>query len=233
MLREMGAQVVDVPLTRIVPAAPDVISGVLARLHEYDWIAFTSANAVNQFWRGLAASGRDTRALANAKVCSVGRATSRALQAHGLSVDVESQRFVAEGLVEALTRAASMQGVRVLHPCAEGARATLQVGLEAAGATVHRVHTYSSEPDPSASASIGAELESGKVDMIAFTSESAVRAFTAAVDPEAASRAPAASIGPTTTAALRDAGMNVVAQADEASLEALAGAIVAFLVDNA
>jgi uroporphyrinogen III methyltransferase/synthase len=180
------------------------------------------------FWRALLQSGRDSRVLGGVKVCSVGPATSEALSARGIAADVQAERFAAEGLLEVLADRNDVRGTRMLYPCAEGARATLQVGLGELGADVDRVHIYRSEADPSGAGRIEAVLKAVGGALAAFTSASAVRSFASLVTAELLPAVRAASIGPVTTEALRDAGINVVVEAEEATLDGLVRAILNF-----
>jgi uroporphyrinogen-III synthase len=73
------------------------------------------------------------------------------------------------------------------------------------------------------------EIEAGNVDLVTFTSASAVRGYVDAVGEALALRVPAASIGPQTSDALREAGIEVKAQAEESTLDSLASAVVSAL----
>jgi uroporphyrinogen III methyltransferase / synthase len=146
-LRALGADVLEMPATRVEPLDPAPLAAALARLGEYDWMAFTSQNAVRLVWEALRAAGLDARALAGVRVCTVGSATGEALLARGIAVDVVPIRFVAEGVLEALAGRTDVQGARVLYATAEGARDVLPAGLRALGAVVDVVPVYRSTPD--------------------------------------------------------------------------------------
>ena len=221
-LREMGADVIDAPTTRIerLDAAP--MQEALERLDDFQWACFTSANGVRFFWDALRATGRDARALAGVKICAVGPMTAEALLHRGLAVDVVAERFVAEGLLEVLATRDDIFGTSVLYAAADGARETLPGGLEALGAVVERVPLYRSVPEPEGFARLRAALDERPADLVAFTSASSVRSFVEAVGTERAGEIAAASIGPTTSAAARDAGMTVAVEADPSTLAALA-----------
>ena len=224
-LRQLGADVIDAPTTRIerMDAAP--LLEALERLDDFQWVCFTSANGVRFFWEALRASGRDARALAGVKLCAVGPMTADALLQRGLAVDVVAERFVAEGLLEALATRDDLFGSSVLYAAAEGARETLPSGLEALGAAVERVRLYRSVPEPEGFERLRAALDERPVDLVAFTSASAVRSFVEAVGDARAREVAVASIGPTTSEAARSAGMTVAVEADPSTLAALAQAI--------
>ncbi len=224
-LATAGAQVIEMPATRIEPMDSAPLRRALGRMDEFGWVMFTSQNAVRVFWNELRAMGRDARALAGVKVAAVGPATADALLEHGIVVDVSPDRFVAEGLLEALAGRRDVRGVRMLYAAAEGARETLHEGLETLGAVVERVTLYRSVPDAPGADELKARLTNGGVDLVTFTSASSVRAFVDAVGADAARRAPAASIGPVTSAAAREAGLEVVVEASESTIPGLADAI--------
>ena len=78
-LAELGAAVVEMPATRVEPLDQAPLARAVERLAEYQWVMFTSQNAVRLFWSALRASGRDARALAGLRLCAVGPATADAL----------------------------------------------------------------------------------------------------------------------------------------------------------
>ncbi|HUF25625.1 MAG TPA: uroporphyrinogen-III C-methyltransferase [Gemmatimonadaceae bacterium] len=222
-LRAAGADVLELPATRTEPLDLARLREALARLSVYDWVAFTSGTAVRIFWEVLREQGLDARALAGAKLCVVGPATAEALLERGLAADVLPQRFVAEGLLESLKAAGDLRGARVLYTAAEGAREVLPIGLRELGAAVDVVPLYRTVPDggSTGAAEVISAVEAGRVDVVTFTSASSVNAYVDAVGPALASRVPAATIGPVTTAAARSAGIDVVVEATESTIAAL------------
>ncbi|MEO7087080.1 MAG: uroporphyrinogen-III C-methyltransferase [Gemmatimonadaceae bacterium] len=226
-LTAAGAEVTEMPATRIEVADPAPLANALGRLSEFGWVIFTSQNAVRIFWDALTAFGRDARALAGLQIAAVGPATAAALLDHGLSVDVSPDRFVAEALLDALRERPDVRGARVLYAAAEGARDTLPEGLADLGAIVERIHLYRSVPDGDGAAELRALVLADKVDLVTFTSASAVRAFVDAVGADAAARVPCASIGPITSAAAREAGIDVSIEAAESTIPGLVDTIVA------
>jgi uroporphyrinogen III methyltransferase/synthase len=222
-LRALGADVIEAPAIRIEPMDAAPLRAALARLGDYQWVVFTSQNAVELAWDALRAAGHDARAFAGARVGAVGPATAQALLAHGLAVDVMPERFVAEGLVDALRAREDVRGARVLFAKAEGARDVLPAALREMG-------VYRTVPDPEGAALARAALERGEVDVITFTSGSTVRFFVDAVGPDLARRARVVTMGPITSAAAREAGLTVDREAEEARLESLVAAVGAAVV---
>jgi uroporphyrinogen III methyltransferase/synthase len=180
---------------------------------------------VRFFWDELRAAGLDARALAGAKIASVGPATADALLARGLAVDVAPDRFVAEALLDALRGRRDVKGARVLYATAEGARETLQLGLQELGAIVERADLYRSVLDGTGAEQLKERMSKESVDLVTFTSASSVTNFVDAVGRDLARRAPAASIGPVTSQAARTAGLDVVVEASESTIPGLVSAI--------
>jgi uroporphyrinogen III methyltransferase/synthase len=227
-LRALGADVLEMPATRIERLDAQPAQDAIARLKDYRLLVFTSQNAVSIFWEQLLVSGRDARALAGSAVCAVGPATAAALLDHGIAVDFVPERFVAEGILEAL-KGRDLKGTRVLYASAEGSREVLPDGLRAMGATVDVVPLYRSTRDGANAGALRKALEKGKVDLVTFTSGSAVQGFVDAVGPELARGARGASIGPVTSEAMRAAGIDVRVEAGESTIPALADAVAALL----
>jgi uroporphyrinogen III methyltransferase / synthase len=223
-LAELGAEVLDVPALRVEPLDPAPLRHALGKITEYDWLVLTSQNAVSLLWEALRDTGRDARALATCRIACVGRSTAEALLARGLAADVVPQRFVAEAVLEALAARADVRGMRVLYVAAEGAREVLPDGLRAMGCAVKVVRAYRTVADGVGAAPLRAALERGEVDVVTFASASAVRGYVDAVGDVLARRAPAVSIGPVTSEAVRGAGMTLAAEADEATIAALVSA---------
>ena len=103
-LRDLGAEVVELPAIRIEPRLDtDAVRDAVADLHSYAVVVLTSPNGVHLLFEAMAAHGRDARALANANVAAIGPGTARALAAHGVIADLVPESYVAEALVETLT----------------------------------------------------------------------------------------------------------------------------------
>ncbi len=134
---------------------------------EYDWLLFTSANAVRYVSRAVA-----LRELLGPRVAAIGPATAAALRAHGLLVHLQPREHVAEALLEAL---GDVTGLRFLFPRAARARETLPDGLRARGGIVDVVTAYVTRAPPGAGESLRRVFNSGPVDAALFTSASGVQ----------------------------------------------------------
>jgi len=225
-LRRRGAEPVAVPLLELRPASdPAALAAALARASQYDWIVYTSANALR-----LAAVSPG--ALGGAKIACIGAATARAARAAGLPVEVVPEgESTPQRLAEALAARAPLAGARVLFPRAEKAREALVRELEARGARVDAVEAYRTRLPEGAPAALAAALEGG-IDAVAFTSPSTVEHFFALLDValarELLARVRFACVGPTTAAALEAALGGRAARvcvAERQDMEALVAAL--------
>ncbi len=137
----------------------------------------TSVNGVDALFARLAERGRDARSLsAQATVVAIGPATAERLAAHGVRADIVPERFVAEGILDALADR-PLDGVRALVARARGSRHLLIDGLEARGARVDEVELYEAVPEPADAAARASALAA---DYLTFTASSTVRSFTGA-----------------------------------------------------
>jgi uroporphyrinogen III methyltransferase/synthase len=225
-LRELGADAIEMPATQIARLDLGPLRNSIDRIGDYDWLIFTSQNAVAIFWEQLLGRGKDSRALAGLKIAAVGPATAGALLEHGITVDVIPQRFVAEGLLETIRERDDVSGSKVLYITAEGARDVLPSGLREMGAELAIIEAYRTIPDGEGAATLARAIEAGKVDLATFTSASAVRGYIDAVGEDLALKVPAASIGPQTSDALREAGIEVEAEAEESTIDGLVSAVL-------
>ena len=217
-LRRLGAVVIEAPAIRVVP-----LEGPAPDLSRYDLVCLTSPNGVRLLFERLAASGLDARALAGARVAAIGPGTASALRSFGVIVDVvPSERFVAEGLVEAL---ASVPVSRALVARASDARDLLVAELRARGASVDVLALYETVAEPLDQAQLAAVAEA---DYVTFTSSSTVRFLLQSAGDEGwrlAGRL--VSIGPVTSASLRTHGLEPDVEASRHDIDGLVDALVA------
>jgi uroporphyrinogen III methyltransferase/synthase len=225
-LRAAGAEVLEMPVTRIEALDRAPLDAAIGRIGEYQHLVVTSQNAVGFIWEALRAAGRDARALAGLTVSVVGPMTAEALLARGIAADVVPDRFVAEGVRDALQSRGGVRGARVLYPTASGAREVLPDGLRAMGATVDVIPVYRSVIDRDGSEGIQRAVEMGDVDLVTFTSASSVHGYVDCVGAGLAGRVRAASIGPITSETARAAGIDVAIEAGESTIAGLVDAIV-------
>jgi len=161
--------------------------------------------------------GLDARALAGMTVAAIGPGTARALAAQGIAVDVLGERAVAEGLVQAL---AGLPVQRALIARAAEGRDVLPEALRERGAEVVELALYETRPEPLDPPTAEA---AAAADYLTFTSASSVRFFLAAGGRPAGR---VVSIGPATSAALREAGIEPAVEADPHTPDGLVAAVV-------
>lgn len=223
-LRQHGATVIEVALIAVAPpldAAP--FDAALRRLEGYDWIAFTSANAVRAVADRVRTLGLQPRFPRGA---SVGPATTEAIDEYLPACAVEMEPladFRAEGLVAAFPDEA-VRGRRFLLPVSDKARDVLAEGLRSRGAHVERIVAYRTVPPDDAAPALAAALAEG-IDVVTFASPSAVDNFVE-LAPTLGGAMAAAVIGPVTEARARAVGLRVVATAEPSTAEGLAAALV-------
>ncbi len=234
LFAELGARVIQFPTIAVRPL-PDnaLLDQAVTRLASYDWVVFSSANGVTHFAGRLDALGLDARAFGSAKIAAVGPATAERLRALGLRPDFIPARHVAESAAEGLI-ALGVEGKRILLPRALKARDVLPAELTKAGARVDDVPAYETVPADNAALKehVLGELEAGTLSCITFGSSSTVRNFLAAVPAEMLKAHPEtklASIGPVTSATLRDAGLEPDIEPEEYTIPGLVRAVCAAL----
>lgn len=234
-LAALGAEVIEAPVIRIAPpedAGP--LRQAAAAPDAFDWIIFTSANAVDAFMKALLEDGRDVRMLKGPKLCTVGPGTADKLSRYGINVDLVPNEFRAEGILKAIAGVGPIEGSRVLLPRADIGREVIAEELRRAGAVVTDVVAYRTviedtlpENDPD----VYGLLLQGQIDVVTFTSASAVRGFTRIYGAEQAAdllkNTVVAVIGPTTADATRQLGIPVTIQPPTYTVQALVDAIMA------
>jgi uroporphyrinogen III methyltransferase/synthase len=216
-LSDLGAAVVQAPAIRIVP-----LDGPALSVAGYDLVCVTSPNGSRLLFERLEAGGLDARALAGARVAAIGPGTAAALRAHGVIADVVPERFVAEGLVEAL---ADVPVTRALVARAAEARDVLPDALRERGAEVDVVALYETVAEPLDQAAL--EAVAG-ADYVTFTSSSTVRfLFSSVGDLGSRLRGRLVSIGPITSETLREHGLEADVEATRHDIDGLVDALVA------
>jgi uroporphyrinogen III methyltransferase / synthase len=216
-LRELGAEVVEAPAIRIRALAGE-LPGDLER---YDLVCLTSPNGVACLFDRLGAAGLDARALHGARVAAIGPGTARALAERGIRADVVPERFVAEGLVEAL---ADLPVSRALVARASEARDVLPDALRKRGAEVDVLALYETVAEPLTDAQRRAVA---RADYVTFTSSSTVRFFFEHGADALGESTRLASIGPVTSQTLRELGHEPALEAERHDIDGLIDAIVA------
>ena len=234
-LAALGAEAVLAPMIRIDPPHdPGPLMRAADNAGAFDWIVFTSVNAVDAFMNALLDGSRDLRALAGPRLCAVGSGTSERLSRYGIRVDLTPVEFTAEAAVAALLSRGAVHGLRVLLPRADIAREVIADQLREAGAVVTEVIAYRTVVEESAhkeDPDIYGLLLQGKIDVVTFTSGSAIRNFVKVYGADQGvdllRHAIVASIGPVTTEVASQLGVPVAIQPTTYTIPALVDAIAA------
>jgi len=213
-LRELGAQVVEAPAIRI-----EALDAAVPDLTGFDLLCVTSPNGAHELMRRV----RDARALAGPRIAVIGPGTARAMREHGIEPDVVPERSVAESLAEAL---AGEPVRRALIARAEEARDVLPDALRARGAEVEVLALYRTVAEPLED---GARAAALGADYATFTSASSARFFHTAAGTLAGPRL--VSIGPATSAALRELGFDPAVEAADHTPDGLVAALLADATD--
>ena len=226
LLREKGAEVLELPAIRTVPVKDMTdVDAAIERLSKggYDWLVFTSPSGVSIFFDRLIAL-HDLRALNGVKLAAIGQGTQKALLKYGLRADFLPSVYDGETLGREL-RSVCAPGSRVLIPRAAIGNHELIEELEKGeGFEITDVATYDTEYATSDVIDERGEIERGDIDFAVFTSASTVRGFAAAVPDVDYSRVNAVCIGKQTAAEARKRGMRTWV-AEKATLEALVKAV--------
>jgi uroporphyrinogen III methyltransferase/synthase len=226
---ELGAAPVMIPTIDIAPIDNwDAVDKVLSRLHEFDWIVFTSVNGVNGLLGRLWDTGGDVRRLGHAKVAAIGPSTSAELAKYSLRTDLIPTEYRAEALADAIRP--HVAGRKVLWARASRGRDVLPTELEAAGAHLEQVVVYQNRDVDQLPSSVLEQIERSELDWIGLSSPSIARNLSRLLTEPAKARlgtmTKIASISPVTTAAATESGLPVAAEATDYTWEGLFQAMI-------
>jgi uroporphyrinogen-III synthase len=237
-LRRLGAQVVEIPFIEIrKPRSFKPLDAALKNLDSYDWLILTSVNGVEAMWDRwkkivCAPVGKGLQ------VAAIGPATRKAIEQRGLKVEVVPKEYVAESVVRSLR--AKVKGKRVLLVRAKVARDVIPSELRRAGARVDVVEAYETVLPKLSRGQLRAmfeteasESETKRPHIVTFTSSSTVTNFVKLLGQPEKKRLRemvhgtlTASIGPVTSATLREHGLRANIAATEFTIPGLVSAIV-------
>ena len=237
LLREIGCQVIEIPFIEVrKPRSFQPLDSALKNLAAYDWLILTSVNGVEAMFERMTRKKLDRSKLAHLKIAAIGPATKNAIEKHGLRVSVTPKEYVAESVVAALHR--RVKGKRVLLVRAKVARDVIPRELRNAGAQVDVVEAYETvAPAASARRLRVALAGKRKPHAITFTSSSTVKNFVelarlARRSCSDESGVHTASIGPVTSATLREFGLPVDIEAKQYTMQGLVAAMIVARVEQ-
>jgi len=228
LLERRGAGCIECPTIEVRQVADtSTTDRAIDGLASFDWVIFTSPNAVKFFFLRLDQLGKDVRAMGNAKIATVGSSTAKELERHHIRVDAVPDDFRAEGLIELFAKQ-DLKGAKVLIPRAVKAREILPEELSRMGAQVTVAPVYETVPPEVAPQTLEL-LEEEKIDVITFTSSSTVSNFFKTVPDKlvkkVTSRAKIACIGPVTAKTAEKRGLLVHIVPEKSTIPSLVEAI--------
>jgi uroporphyrinogen III methyltransferase/synthase len=224
-LRELGAEVIELPTIRIEPPSDlRAFAELVQDAHTYDWIVFTSPNGVTAFFEMFYKLYDDAREIGGTRIAAIGPATAQRVRDFHLKVNLQPKEFVAEAVLREFEAQGDLENLRILIARAEEARDLLPKGLEALGAIVDVAFAYKTIAEPNDRTAAKSRLAAEGADMITFTSSSTVENFLALGLPWPKGML-VASIGPITSQTARDRGLSVEVEAPQHDIPGLVEAI--------
>jgi uroporphyrinogen III methyltransferase/synthase len=224
-LRELGADVYELPTIRIEPPTDTkrFAEGVVYS-HQYDWIVFTSPNGVTAFFEKFFEIRSDAREIGAVKIAAIGPATAAKVKEYRFAVDLQPKEFVAEAIVKAFEEQGSVENQTILIARAEQARDVLPDELTKLGAIVDVLPVYRTVPETDDVSGGIERFRNEGADLITFTSSSTAENFMALKLPMP-SGIETASIGPITSKTMRELGLKVDVEAAQYDIPGLVEAI--------
>ncbi len=224
-LRDLGAEVMELPTIRIDPPSDlRAFAELVQDAHGYDWIVFTSPNGVTAFFEMFFKLYDDARDIGGARIAAIGPATAARVREFHLKVDLQPEEFVAEGVVKAFKKEGDVENLRILIARAEEARDLLPKELGALGAIVDVAFAYRTVAETDDPTEARTRLANDGADMITFTSSSTVENFLA-LGLTWPSGMEVASIGPITSRTVRARGLTIAVEAPQHDVPGLVDAI--------
>jgi uroporphyrinogen III methyltransferase/synthase len=232
MLIDRGATTIEFPTIDVVPPASwDELDRAINAIETYNWVIFTSANAVSFFMDRLRGLGKDLRMLKGVNICTVGPKTAESLESYGLRADLIPTEFKAEGVLAALG-GVKVKGQKILIPRAKVARELIPDRLRELGAEV-MVATAYENVKPAADVERAKKLfEEKKIAAVTFTSSSTVHNFIEILGQKGYKSlldgVAVACIGPVTAKTAEEYGMKTDIMPKEYTIPALVDAMVEY-----
>jgi uroporphyrinogen III methyltransferase / synthase len=222
-LREAGAEVVELPTILTVPVDDySALDGALFHLGSFDYIVFTSFNAIDYFFRRAEAIGASPD-LSALEVIAVGPKTARELGRRGVRISIVPAEFRQEGVIAELEKL-DLHGKGFLYPRAEEAREALPERLREMGAGVLVAPAYKTVAPDTGYERLRAVFSGGGECFITFTSSSTVKNFAAMAGSflsELIGNVKVACIGPVTAKTCEELGLSVSVMPDDYTVDAL------------
>ena len=226
MLADQGAEVIELPFISVEQHFDGQrVSEVLAGIAVYEWIIFTSANGVKNFFDLFYKAYDDIRCLGPMRIAAVGAATAREIEKHKLKVDLVPKKANADALAKELIENEGVESVQLLVVTGNQNRDNLIARLESdeGRAIVDTLPLYQTSKTDLSQESSAEHFRKEGADAVLFTSSSTVKSFVEQNESlrlEPSARKPSfGSIGPLTTKTLKELKLPVAFEATHSSLE--------------
>ena len=235
LLEEQGALVLEAPtIERVEPTTDDLaqFDAAMHQLQNYHWLVLTSVGGVEALAQRLALLQLDARVLGAVKLAAVGDSTAAALWDHlRLRADLVPTQFDGDSLAQALAAHGAVRGQRMLLLRADLSREDLPKLLTEAGAEVTCITAYHTRITSQLPDEVLQALRHGEVDWVTFTSGSTARNLVQLLGEERGvlTLLKTASIGPVTSAAMRELGIEPTLEAQVHDVPGLVAAMVDFM----
>ena len=209
-LRDLGADVIEIPTIRVEPPMNRMLFGECVEdAHRYEWIVFTSPNGVTAFFEMFFKIYRDARSIGSARLAAIGPGTEKKIREFHLEVDFVPQASVAESFVsEFVEQFGTVDNTNFLWVRGESARPVITEELTKLGAIVDEAIAYRTVPEREDVTGAQKRFREEGADVITFASSSAVENFLKLALPMPPGIR-IASIGPVTSKTIREHGLKV------------------------
>ncbi len=228
-LRDLGADVLEMPTIRVEPSQGEEareFARMVVDAHTYEWLIFTSPNAVEFFFNAFYKIRSDAREIGGARIAAVGPGTATKLKEYHLGVDLMPKKHVAEALAEAfLNDIGSIENTTMLWVRAKGARDVLSQTLGKAGVILDEAIAYQTIPETSDPTGAVNRFREEGADLITFTSASTVESFLD-LGLSIPDGCRIASIGPVTSEAIIENGYKPDIEAKDHDIPGLVAAVL-------
>jgi uroporphyrinogen-III synthase len=230
-LAALGAEVIELPVIRISKeVSKQALADVMLEFGAYDWIAFTSANGVHNFFGEFFRIFDDIRSLGLIRIACLGDSTGKAIDDLHLKVECRPERATAEALAGAMVDTASMDNAKVLVITGNLNRDVLVTKLEEARAIVDTLQVYKTEAVDLSASPVAAGFRKLGADAVLYASSSSAQCFVeqgSVLTIEKGGKKPLnGSIGPQTSETMRKVGLRVDFEAAAPGIDELVAALV-------
>lgn len=250
-LEELGAEILEFSTIEIVP--PDIwdeLDKAIDTVKMYDWLIFTSTNGVKYFFLRLFEKGIDIRSLGSIKICAIGSKTESVIRRLGINVDLVPEEFNAEGLIKAFIKEGArdkgqgtgrssnqkpLSDMRFLLPRAETAREIFPEKIRELGGIIDVPVAYKAIKPDYHGKRLKRFLKEGRITIATFTSAATFTNFREIMGEDAdelLQTVAIAVIGPVTAKAVEKAGLKVHIMPKQATVEAMAEEIKAWVINK-